>query len=138
MKDKLKRSLESQEFQSKLEEASLHDNVNIASELVNQALVEACKTAGLKSQKQKNSYKQRKTWFDQECETEKENLKSFGKQISQNPYNVQLRTLLDEKKKSFKKTCKQKKCLYLGLSKKIADIDYRNPKDTWKEIGTMI
>ena len=31
---------------------------------------------------QKTSYKQRKNWFDQECETEKENLKSLGKQIS--------------------------------------------------------
>ena len=134
-KDKLERTLESQEFQSKLEEASLHDNVNIATELVSQTLVAACKIAGLKSQKQKSSYKQRKAWFDQDCETEKENLKSLGKQISRNPDNVQLRTLLHEKKKSFKKTCKRKKCLY--LRKKIADIDYRNSKDTWKQIGTI-
>ena len=53
MKDKLRKSMESQEFQSKLEEALSHDNVNIATELVNQALVEACKTADLKPQKQK-------------------------------------------------------------------------------------
>ena len=57
---------QSQEFQSKLKEASLHDNVNTATELVSQTLVAACKTAGLKFQKQKSSYKQRKTWFDQE------------------------------------------------------------------------
>ena len=55
-----------------------------------------------------------KNWFDQECEKEKENLKSLGKQISQNAENAQLRTLLHEKKKSFKKTCKRKKCLYLS------------------------
>ena len=36
LKDKLRRCLESQEFQSKLEEALSHDNVNIATELVNQ------------------------------------------------------------------------------------------------------
>ena len=54
LKDKLKRCLESQEFQYKLQEASSHDNVNIATELVSQAVVEACKTAGLKSKKQKN------------------------------------------------------------------------------------
>ena len=113
MKDKLKKCLESQEFQYKLQEASSHDNVNIATELVSQALVEACKTAGLKSKKQKNSYKQRKNWFDQECETEKENLKSLGKQSSRNPDNPQLRTLLHEKKKSFKKTCKQKNACIL-------------------------
>ena len=52
--------MQSQEFQSKLEEASLHDNVNIATELVSQTLVAECKTAGLKFQKQKSSYKQRK------------------------------------------------------------------------------
>lgn len=57
-----------------LEETSSHDNVNIATELVSQALGEACKTAGLQSQRQKNSYKQRKlNWFDQECEMDKEN-----------------------------------------------------------------
>ena len=123
--------MQSQEFQSKLEEALSHDNVNIATEFANQALVEA----GLKSQKQKHDHKQRKNWFDQECETEKENLKSLGKRISHNPDNVQLRTILHEKKKSFKKTCKRKK--YLCLSKKIADIDYRNSKDTWKQIGTI-
>ena len=117
MKGKLRRCLESQEFQSKLEEALSHDNVNIATELVNQVLVEACKTAGLRSQKQKNNCKQLKNWFDQECETEKENLKSLGKRISRNPENVQLRTLLHEKKKSFKKTCKRKKCLYLSKKK---------------------
>ena len=113
LKDKLKRTLQSQEFQSKLEEASLHDNVNTATELVSQTLGAACKTAGLKFQKQKSSNKQRKTWFDQDCETEKENLKSRGKQISRNPDNVKLRTFLHEKKKSFKKTCRRKKCLYL-------------------------
>lgn len=101
--------MESQEFQSKLKKASLHDNVNIATELVSQTLVAACKTAGLKFQKQKSSYKQTKTWFDHDCETEKENLKSLGKQISRNPDNVQLRALLHGKRKSFKKTCKRKK-----------------------------
>ena len=119
LKDKLRRSLQSQEFQSKLEEALSHDNVNIATELVNQAIVEACKTAALKSQneKKKNNHKQRKNWFDQECGTEKENLKSLGKRISHNPDNVQLGTLLDEKKKSFKRTCKRKKYLYLSEKK---------------------
>ena len=122
MKNELERSLESQEFQARLEEATSHDNVTIATELVSQALVEACKTAGLKSKKPKDSNKQTKNWFDQDCETEKENLKSLGKQISHNPDNVQLRTLLHEKMRIFKKTCKRKKCLY--FSKRIADIDH--------------
>ena len=40
LKDKLKRSLESKEFQSKLEEASSNENVNIATELLRQGLFE--------------------------------------------------------------------------------------------------
>ena len=69
--------------------------------------------------------------------TEKENLKSLGKRISYNPDNVQLRTNLHEKKKTFKKMCKRKKCLYLS-KKKIADNGNQNSKDTWKQIGTML
>ena len=88
MKKELKRSLESQEIQARLQEAASHESdVNIATELVSQALVEACKTAGLKSKNPKKSNKQTKNWFDQERETEKENLKSLGKQISHNPDN---------------------------------------------------
>ena len=76
LKNELKRSLESQEIQARLQEAASHDNVNIATELVSQALVEVCKIAGLKSNKPKSSNNQTKNWFDQDCETEKENLKS--------------------------------------------------------------
>ena len=83
----------------------------------------------------RNYLKQSKNWFDEECETEKENLKSLGKRITHNPDHVQLRTLLHEKEKSFKKTWKRKKCFY--LSKKIADIDHRNSEDPWKQIGTV-
>ena len=120
---------------SYLEEAASHENVNIATELENQTPVEVCKTASLKSQKQKNSFTLSTNWFDEECETEKENQKTIGKRITHNPDNVQLRTLLHEKEKSFKKTCKRKKCFY--LSKEIADVDQRNSKDTWKQIGTI-
>ena len=40
----------------KLEEAASHENVNIATELENQAPVQVCKIAGLKSQKQKKQF----------------------------------------------------------------------------------
>ena len=42
---------------------------------------------------------------------EKENLKSLEKRIFHNPDNVELRTLQNDKKKSFKKMCKRKKML---------------------------
>lgn len=109
--------MKSQEFQSKLEEASSHENVNIATELVSQALIDACKAAGLKSQKQRqkeNSYKQSKNWFDQECETEKENLKSLGKRISHIPHNVQLRTFLMRKRRVSKKRANGKMLVSLS------------------------
>ena len=62
-------------------------------------------------------------------------MKSLGKQISRNPDDPHLRIMLKEKKKSFKKTCIRKKRSY--ISQKIEDIDYRNPKDTWKQIGNI-
>ena len=60
-----------------------------------------------------------------------------GTQISYNPDNLQLRTLPHEKKESFKKTRKRKKNACILEKKLIADIDYRNSKDTWKQIGTI-
>ena len=52
---KLKGCLESQEFQSRLEEASKHDDINIATKLISESLVEACKVAGLKYQNRKTT-----------------------------------------------------------------------------------
>ena len=43
-------------------------------------------------------------WFDQECETEKENLQSLGENISHNINYSELRQLLRDKKKRFKQT----------------------------------
>ena len=39
-------------------------------------------------------------WFDVECETEKENLKFLGEQISQEPNNSQLRHFLQDKRRN--------------------------------------
>ena len=74
-------------------------------------------------------------WFTLECETEKENLKSLGEQISQEPNNSQLRHLLQDKKKKFKRTCRQKKREF--VSKSTGNIDLCNPQDTWKQIGKI-
>ena len=74
-------------------------------------------------------------WFDLESETEKENLKSLGGQISPEPNNSQLRHLLQDKNKKFKRTCTRKKREF--ISKSIGDIDLRNPQDTWKQIGKI-
>ena len=69
--------------------------------------------------------------FDLECETEKENLKSLGYQISQEPNNSQLRHLLRDKKKK----CRRKKREF--VSKSIGNIDLCNPQDTWKQMGKI-
>ena len=67
-----------------------------------ETLVEACKKAGLRVRRNKTKAMSQNNWFDLECETEKENLKSLGEQISQEPNNSQLRHLLQDKKKKFK------------------------------------
>ena len=48
-KDRLKDGLKSQTVQSRLEAAIKHDSIDIASELISETLVEACKEAGLKA-----------------------------------------------------------------------------------------
>ena len=135
LKNKLKECLESQIVQSKLQAALRNDIVDTAAELFSEPLVKACKKAGLKVQRNKTKPMSQNNWFDLECETEKENLKSLGEQISQEPNNSQLRHLLQHKKKKFKRTCRRKKREF--VSKSTGDIDLCNPQDTWKQIGKI-
>ena len=52
----------------------------------------------MKVQRNKTKAMSQNNWFDLECETEKENLKSLGEQISQEPNNSQLRHFLKTKR----------------------------------------
>ena len=89
-KDRLKDGLKSQTVQSRLEAAVKHDSIDIASELISETLVEACKGAGLKARSSKIKCKSQNTkWFDQYCETEKGNFESLGRKF--------LRTLIIRK-----------------------------------------
>ena len=62
-------------------------------------MVEACKEAG----DSKIKCKPQNKWFDQECETEKENSQSLGENISHNISNSEQRQLQRDKKKSSNK-----------------------------------
>ena len=134
-KDRLKDGLKSQTVQSRLKAAVTHDNIDTASEIISETLVEACKEAGLKARGSKTKCKSQNKWFDQECETEKENLQSLGKKISKNVNNSELRQLLRDKKKRFKQTCRRKKQEY--ISKGMSNIDMNNSKETWRQIGQI-
>ena len=135
LKSNIKECLESQIVQSKLQAALRNDNVDTAAELFSKTLVEACKKAGLRIQCNKTKAMSQNNWFDLECETEKENLKSLVEQISQQPNNSRLRHLLQDNKKKFKRTCRRKQREF--VSKSIGNIDLRNPQDTWKQIGKI-
>ena len=74
-------------------------------------------------------------WFDQECETEKENLQSLGEKISHNINNSELRQLLRDKKKRFKQTCRRKK--RESISKGMSNINLQNSKETRQHIGKI-
>ena len=76
-----------------------------------------------------------KKWFEQECETEKENLQFLGENISKDTNNSELRQLLRNKKKRFKQTCRRKKQEY--ISKGLSNIDMQNSKETWRQIGKI-
>ena len=111
---------------TRLEAAVKHDSIDTASQL-SETLVEACKEAGLKARG-----KSQNKWFDQECETEKENLQSLGEKISKNTNNSELRQLLRDKDKRFKQTCRRKKREY--ISKGMSNINIQNSKETWRQI----
>ena len=66
------------------------------------SLLDICKEAGLRyqSNNSKRKTKNNQRWFDHECETEKNNLQSLGKQISRDPNNAQLRTHMHYKQKN--------------------------------------
>ena len=56
--------LKSQQVQSRLEAAVNHDSIDIASELISETLVEACKEARLKVGSSKMKCKSQNKWFD--------------------------------------------------------------------------
>ena len=65
--------------------------------------MEACKEAGWKVRGSKIKCKSEINWFDQECETEKENLQSLGEKMSHNINNSELRQLLRDKRRGSNK-----------------------------------
>ena len=134
-KDRLKDGLKSQTVQSRLEAAVKHDSIDVASELISETLVEACKEAGLKARSSKIKCKSKNKWFDQECETEKGSLQSLAEKISKNTYNSELRQLLRDKRKRLKQTCRRKKREY--IRKGMSNIDMQNSKETWRQIGKI-
>ena len=105
--------------------------------------MEACKEAGWKARGTKIKCKSQIKWFDQECETEKENLQSLGEKMSHNTNNSELRQLLRDKKKRLKQTSRRKK--RESISKGMSDVRYaelqrdlathrknlRKKKNTW-------
>ena len=90
----------------------------------------------MESERPKITCKSQIKWFDQECETEKENLQSLGEKISHNINNSELRQLLRDKKKRFKQTCRRKK--RESISKGMSNIDMQNSKETWRHIGKIL
>ena len=73
----------------------------------------------IESERQQNSMKLTKKWFDQECEKGKKNCKKNSHNIN----NSELRQLLREKKKTFKQICGRKK--WESISKGTSTIDMR-------------
>ena len=98
--------------------------------------MEACKEAGRKARGTKIKCKSQIKWFDQECETEKENLQSLGEKMSHNINNSELRQLLRDKKKRLKQTSRRKK--RESISKGMSNIDMQNSKETWRHIGKIL
>lgn len=118
--DKVKKNipiiLQSKEYKDKLEkiltvtEHKGKSAVNNLTKRFSQFLIEVCEKAGMKYKRKNNRVKTTsRNWFDQECQTEKESLRSIGKKLCQNPNNEHLRKQLRGTKKCFKKLRRRKK-----------------------------
>ena len=89
----------------------------------------------MESERKQIKCKSQNKWFDQECETEKENLQSHGEKTSHNINNLELRQLLQGKKKRFKQTFRRKK--WESISKGMSNINMQNTKETRWQIGKI-
>ena len=76
-----------------------------------------------------------KPWFDEQCNIEKENLKSLGRHISRNPNVEELRSNLHKKKKAFKHLCRKKKRQH--YNRIIKCIDLSNGKTAWRQLRKL-
>ena len=79
-------------------------------DLFTQNLIDVCKQAGLRFNNTTRKHSE-KPWFDEQCNIEKENLKSLGRHydISRNPNVEELRSSLHKKKKRLSNTCAEKR-----------------------------
>ena len=83
---------------------------------------------------QKVKKRRKKKWFNHDCRSITNDLKSLGKQLHKEPKNCILRGLFFSKKKQYKKIVQSVKRQYrLKLIKKIA----RQTKETRKHIGRL-
>ena len=76
-----------------------------------------------------------KPWFDEQCNIEKENLKSLGRHISRNANVEELRSSLHKKKKAFKHLCRKKKRQH--YNRIIKCIDLSNAKTAWRQLRKL-
>ena len=76
-------------------------------DLFTQNLIDVCKQAGLRFINTTRKHSE-KPWFDEQCNIEKENLKSLGRHISRNPNVEELRSSLHKKKKGFQTPVQKK------------------------------
>ena len=108
-REEIRAPLKTPAWEARLVEAVKHDSIDTVAELRSATFMEACKQAGWKARGSKIKCKSQIKWFDQECETKKENLQSLREKISHNFNNSPLRQLLRDKTKGFKQTCRRKK-----------------------------
>ena len=134
--------LESEEYKIKFEQiltnasGSDQETINHLTKNFSKILNEVGDKAGIKYKKvNKNSQETNPNWFDHECATEKENLRSLGKKLCENPNNNILREHLHMKKKTFRRLCRKKK--RHSVETKLQKLNGRDPKKLWRELKNL-
>ena len=88
--------------------------------------------------KNKNSCKRRQKWYDENCHSQKKNLRNIGSLLSKYPNDIYLRHFFFAKKKEYKRTIQtQKRQFYNTILNKIEQSAENNPKEFWKFVNSI-
>ena len=136
-KSNFKISLRRQEMVDKIENVLNSDNISSISlaASIKEILFQNITDAKVKTKKIPNEENNKsESWFDNECKSEKEKLRSLAKKMRSAPNDIKLRNDVFHAKKSFKKIILAKKRrhrtnIFKNLQDKRGD---RNIKDFWK------
>ena len=120
------------EVNSKILETSNKESCTSNTQLITNLLISAVKQSGAKTKgTSRNRFPRHKAWFDSDCNVKKTQILNLGKSVSREPKNSSLRTMLYDKKRTFKNLIRHKKLTYRNELIRKMEASDNDPKLFW-------